>query len=54
MQRGYRIGGVYRGLATSLLPLLPKVSKFVAKTASGVAADRLAGIPISKSVKNGQ
>ena len=51
MQRGYGIGGLFRGLATTLLPLLPKVGKFVAKTALGVASDKLAGIPLSKSVK---
>ncbi len=51
MQRGYGIGGIFRGLATSLLPLLPKVGKFMAKTAVGVAADRLAGIPVAKSIK---
>ena len=51
MQRGYGIGGLFRGLANTLLPLLPKIGKFVAKTALGVAADKLAGIPISKSVK---
>ena len=51
MQRGYGIGGLFKGLATSLLPLLPKVGKFVAKTALGVASDKLAGIPLSKSVR---
>ena len=51
MQRGYGIGGLFRGLATTLLPLLPKVGKFVAKTALGVASDKLAGIPLTKSVK---
>ncbi len=51
MQRGYGIGGLFRGLATSLLPLLPKVGRFMAKTAVGVAADKLAGIPLSKSIK---
>ena len=51
MQRGYGIGGLFRGLATTLLPLLPKVGKFVAKTALGVASDKLAGVPLSKSVK---
>ena len=51
MQRGYGIGGLFRGLATTLLPLLPKVGKFVAKTALGVASDKLAGIPLSKAVK---
>ena len=51
MQRGYGIGGLFRGLASTLLPLLPKVGKFVAKTALGVASDKLAGVPLSKSVK---
>ena len=53
MQRGYGIGGLFRGLATSLLPLLPKVEKFVAKTALGVAADKFTAIPTSKSLKMG-
>ena len=51
MQRGYGIGGLFRGLATTLPPLLPKVGNFVAKTALGVASDKLAGIPLSKAVK---
>ncbi len=51
MQRGHGIGGLFRSLASSLLPLLPKVGKFVAKTALGVASDKLAGIPLSRSVK---
>lgn len=51
MQRGYGIGGLFRGLANTLLPLLPKVGKFVAKTALGVASDKLAGVPLSKSIK---
>ena len=51
VQRGYGIGGLFRGLATTILPLLPKVGKFVAKTALGVASDKLSGIPLSKSIK---
>ena len=51
MQRGYGIGGLFRGLATTFLPLLPKVGNFVAKTVLGVASDKLAGIPLSKAVK---
>lgn len=51
MQRGYGIGGIFKTLGSALLPLLPKVGKFVAKTAMGVAADKMAGIPLSKSVK---
>ena len=39
MQRGYGIGGLFRGLATTLLPLLPKVGNFVAKTVLGVAIE---------------
>ena len=30
IQRGYGIGGLFRGLATSIVPLLTKVRKFVA------------------------
>ena len=51
MQRGYGIGGLFKGLANTLISLLPKVGKFVAKTALGVAADKLSGIPLSKSIK---
>ena len=51
MQRGYGLGGLFKGLATSLIPLLPKVGKFVAKTAMDVVGDKMAGIPISKSIK---
>lgn len=51
IQRGYGIGGLFRGLASTLLPLLPKVGKIVAKTALGVASDKLAGVPLSTSLK---
>lgn len=51
MQRGYGIGGIFRTLGSALLPLLPKVGKFVAKTAMGVAADKMAGVPLSRSIK---
>ena len=51
MQRGYEIGGLFKSLATTLLPLLPKIGKFVAKTALGVATDKLAGIPLSKAIR---
>ena len=51
MQRGYGIGGLFKALASTLLPLLPKVGKFIAKTALGVAGDKLAGVPLSKSIR---
>lgn len=55
MQRGYGIGGLFKGLASVLLPLLPKVGKSVGKmamkTAMGVVGDKMAGVPISKSIK---
>ena len=51
MQRGYGIGGLFKGIATTLLPLLPKIGKFVGKTALGVVSDKLSGVPLSKSVK---
>lgn len=51
MQRGYGIGGLFKGLAAAVLPLLPKVGKIAAQTALGVVGDKMAGVPISKSLK---
>ena len=51
IQRGYGIGGIFRNLASGLLPLLPKVGKVLARTALGVGADTLRGVPFSKSIK---
>ena len=51
LQRGYGTGGPFRGLANGILPFLPKISIIVAKTALGVASDKIAGIPLSRSFK---
>ena len=51
MQRGYGIGGLVKGIATTLLPLLPKIGTFLGKTTLGVVSDKLSGVPLSKSVK---
>ena len=40
-QRGYGVGGLFRGLMSGLLPLLPKAVNFLGKTAIKVAGDRL-------------
>ena len=45
MQRGYGVGRLFRRLASSLLPLLPRKEKAVAPTALGVAIDNMRGIP---------
>ena len=50
-QRGYGVGGLFRGLMSGLLPLLPKAVNFLGKTAIKVAGDRLKGMPISQSIK---
>lgn len=50
-QRGYGIGGLFRGLMSGLLPLLPKAAKFLGKTAIKVVGDRIKGVPISESIK---
>jgi hypothetical protein len=50
-QRGYGVGGLFRGLMSGLLPLLPKAVNFLGKTAIKVAGDRLKGVPISQSIK---
>ena len=52
LQRGYGIGGLFWGLVSGLIPLLPKIGKLVGKTALGVAVDKMSGIPLSKSIKN--
>ena len=51
LQRGYGIGGLFRGLARGLIPLLPKIGKTIAKTALTVASDKLKGVPVSQSIK---
>ena len=51
MQRGYGIGGIFKGLASFLIPLLPGLGKAVAKTAIRVVNDKMSGVPLSQSIK---
>ena len=51
MQRGYGIGGIVKGLTSSLIPLLPKFGKAAATTAVGICSDKMSGIRLSKSIK---
>ena len=44
-QRGYGVGGLFRRLASGLLPLLPRIGKAVASTALGVVSDKMRGVP---------
>ena len=54
-QRGHGLGGLFRGIASTILPLLPKLGKSLLKTAGatalGVVSDKLKGIPLSRSIK---
>ena len=45
MQRGYGIGGIFKGLSSFLITLLPSLGKAVAKTAIRVVNDRMSGVP---------
>ena len=47
LQRGHGVGGVFRRLASGLLPLLPAIGK----AALGVASDKMKGIPLSRALK---
>ncbi len=47
MQRGYGVGGLFRRLASGLLPLLPAIGK----AALGVASDKMSGVPLSRALK---
>ena len=51
MQRGYGVGGLFRRLASGLLPLLPIIGKAVASTALGVVSDKMRGVPLSEALK---
>ena len=51
MQRGYGIGGIFKGLASFLIPLLPGLGKAVVKTAIRVVNDKMPGVPLSQSIK---
>ena len=48
MQRRYGVGG---RLAIGLLPLLPRLGKYVASTALGVVSDKMRGVPLSEALK---
>ena len=51
MQRGYGVGGLFRRLASGLLPLLPRIGKAVASTALGVVSDKMRGVTLSEALK---
>ena len=54
MRRGYGVGGLFRRLASSLLPLLPllsRIGKAVSSTALGVVSDKMRGVPLSEALK---
>ena len=51
MQKGYGVGGLFRRLASGLLPLLPRIGKVVASTALGVASDKMRRVPLSEELK---
>ena len=44
MQRGYGVGGLFRRLASGLVPLLPRIGKAISSTALGVASDEIRGV----------
>ena len=51
MQSGYGVGGLFRRLASGLLPLLPRIGKAVASTALGIVSDKMRGAPLSEALK---
>ena len=51
MQRGYGVGGLFRRLASGVLPLLPRIGKAVASTALGVVSDKMRGVPLSEALQ---
>ena len=51
MRRGYGVGGLFRRLASGLLPLLPRIGKAVASTALVVVSDKMRGVPLSEALK---
>ena len=51
MQREYGVGGLFRRLASGLLPLLPRIGKTVASNALGVVSDKMRGVPLSEALK---
>ena len=44
IQRGYGVRGLFRRLASGLLPLLHRIGKAVASTALGVVSDKMRGV----------
>lgn len=48
LQRGHGVGGLFRRLASGILPLLPTLGK----AALGVASDKLSGVPMSRALKS--
>ena len=44
MQIGYGVGGLFRRLASGLMPLLPRLGKAVSSTALGVVSDKMRGV----------
>ena len=51
MQRGYGVGGLFRCVASGLLPLLPKTGKAIAYTSLAVASDKMRDVPLSEALK---
>ena len=51
MQREYGVGGLFKRLASGLLPLLPRIGKAVASTAIGVVSDKMRGVPLTEALK---
>ena len=51
--RGYEVRGLFRRLASGLLPLLPRIRKYVVYTVLGVVSDKMRGVPLSEALKSG-
>ena len=47
LQPGHGVGGLFRRLASGLLPMLPTLGK----AALGVVSDKMSGIPLSRALK---
>ena len=50
MQTGYGVGGLFKRLASGVLPLLPIIRKTISSTALGVASHKMSGVPLSKAL----
>ena len=46
MQRAYGVGGLFRCLASGLLPLLQRMGNAIASTALGVRSEKMRGVPL--------